>query len=70
MLAIPDTSDSSYKCCEVVSYEAGENFVKRGFMFRTHLILLGDQVMEDEKFRACSTNGVEEKCVQGFGGEV
>ena len=39
-------------------------------MFRTHLILLGDQVMEDEKFRACSTNGVEEKCVQGFGGEA
>jgi hypothetical protein len=38
--------------------ETEENYIMRDFVFyMLHQLLLGDQVKEDEKGRACSTNG-------------
>jgi hypothetical protein len=31
---------------------------------------LGDEIKKNEKVTACGIYGVEERCVQGFGGET
>jgi hypothetical protein len=49
-------------------WENGEDFIMRSLIiFRSHRILLGGKIKENEIGGTCSMRGRNEKCVQNFG---